>query len=87
MKDSVRPRRAAAAEPKVRDDTVQWNETAGMAERQMWIGKLESLTVVADGRPIGHITRRDLERCEDHGNWLEAVMVRDLVHEDHDTCN
>lgn len=85
--DSVMQSRAATAEPRMRHDTVQWNETAGMAERHMRMGKLESVTVVADGHPIGHITRRDLERCEDHGNWLEAVMVLDLVHEAQDTCN
>jgi len=79
--------RAATAEPKVRDDIVQWNETAGMAERQMRIGKLESLTVVADGRPIGRVTRRDLEWCENQGNWLEAVTVVDLVHGGQDACN
>lgn len=84
---SVMASRTPAAARPLRDDTVQWNETAGMAERHMRIGKLESLTVLADGRPIGRITRRDLERCEDQGNWLDAVMVRDLVHEPEDTCN
>ncbi len=84
---SVLRRPAATREPQRRHDTVQWNETAGLAERQMRMAGLESLTVVADGRPIGRITRRDLERCENHGNWLEAVMVLDLVQEPQDTCN
>jgi len=84
---SAVPSRSATRERPSRDDTVQWNETAGMAERHMRIGKLESLMVVADGRPIGRITKRDIDRCANHGNWLEAVMVLDLVHEAHDTCN
>jgi predicted transcriptional regulator len=66
---------------------VQWNETAGMAAHRMRVGGVDSLAVVADGRPIGRITRRDIERCENQGNWLEAVMVRDLVGEPRDTCN
>ncbi len=43
--------------------------------------------VGADGRPIGRVTRRDIERRANHGNWLDAVLVPDLVHESHDTCN
>ena len=58
-----------------------------MAERQMRVIGLESLTVVVDDRPIGRITRRDIERCNNYGNWLEAVMVLDLVQDSHDTCN
>jgi hypothetical protein len=84
---SVMASRATAAERPPRDDEVEWNETAGMAERHMRIGKRESLMVVADGRPIGRVTRRDIERCANHGNWLDAVMVLDLVNESHDTCN
>jgi len=84
---NAEPSRSATNERFPREDTVQWNETAGMAQRHMRIGKLESLMVVADDRPIGRITRRDIDRCADHGNWLEAVMVLDLVHEAHDTCN
>jgi hypothetical protein len=84
---SVTPSRRAAVERPPPDDEVEWNESAGMADRQMRIGKLESVKVVADGRPIGRITRRDIERCANHGNWLEAVSVFDLVHEPNDTCN
>jgi hypothetical protein len=84
---NVMPNRRAEVEWPQLDDEVEWNESAGMADRQMRIGKLESLMVVADGRPIGRITRRDIERCANHGNWLEAVSVFDLVHEPNDTCN
>ena len=84
---SVMASRTPTAERPPRDDMVEWNETAGMAERHMRIGKLESLTVVADGHPIGHVTRRDIERCASNGNWLEAVMIFNLVHEPNDTCN
>jgi hypothetical protein len=79
--------RTAVVERPPLDEEVEWNETAGMAERRMRISKRESLMVVADGRPIGRLTRRDIERCANHGNWLDAVMVRDLVNESHDTCN
>jgi hypothetical protein len=79
--------RTAAAERPPPDEEVEWNETAGMAERRMRLGKRESLMVVADGRPIGLVTRRDIERCAHQGNWLVAVMVLDLVHESYDTCN
>lgn len=80
---------ALALEPKRRaaQVDVQWDESAGMAAHRMRVGDVESLDVVADGRPIGRITRRDIERCENRGNWLEAVMVRDLVGEPRDTCN
>ena len=80
---------ASAREPKRRTTPVmvQWNETAGMAAHRMRVDGVDSLDVVADGRPIGRITRRDIERCENQGNWLEAVMVRDLVGEPRDTCN
>ena len=69
------------------EPTVEWNQSAGLAARRMRIERLESLEVVADGKPIGRITRRDIERCEHHGNWLEAVMVADLIPEPTDTCN
>ena len=84
---SVMASRTAAVERPPRDEEVEWNETAGMAERQMRIGKSQSLMVVVDGHPIGRITRRDIEWCANHGNWLDAVTVFDLVHEPHDTCN
>jgi hypothetical protein len=67
--------------------TVEWNQSAGLAARRMRLERLESLEVVADGRSIGRISRRDIERCEAHGNWLEAVMVADLIPEPTDTCN
>jgi hypothetical protein len=67
--------------------TVEWNESAGLAARRMSLEKLESLEVMADGKPVGRVTRRDIDRCEKHGNWLEAVMVLDLISEPTDTCN
>ena len=85
----VRAAHASAAEPKrqVVQVMVQWHETAGLAAHRMRVDGVDSLDVVADGQPIGRITRRDIERCENQGNWLEAVMVRDLVGEPRDTCN
>jgi hypothetical protein len=67
--------------------TIQWNETAAMAARRLRQGRLSSLTVMADGRPIGQIRLADIERCERNGNWLDAVMVHDLVRRPDDTCN
>lgn len=68
-------------------NTVQWNASVAMAERQMRVAGLESLTVVDGSRTIGRIARRDIERCEHHGNWLDAVMVIHIVRNHHDTCN
>lgn len=67
--------------------SVQWNESVGAAQRMMRVAGLESVMVIGDNQPIGRITRRDIERCLNQGNWLEAVMVRDLVGDAHDTCN
>jgi hypothetical protein len=68
------------------DATAEWNESAALAARRMELGRLESLQVMADGKPIGRVSRRDIERCAHHGNWLEAVMVADLIPEPTDTC-
>lgn len=86
----IEQKRGAMGDPAGRspgEPTVEWNECAGLAARRMASCKLESLRVVADGRPIGRISRRDIDRCRHHGNWLESVLVRDLIPEVTDTCN
>ena len=80
-------RQRPASRGRTARDTVQWNDTAAMAQRQMQVLGLESLTVVDGSRAIGRVARRDIERCENRGNWLGAVMVIDLVQDDRDTCN
>ena len=79
---------ATGGEPwRSRCQSVEWNDAVGAARHSMQVAGLESVMVVADNQPIGRITRRDIERCLNQGNWLEAVMVRDLVGDAHDTCN
>ncbi len=67
--------------------TVEWHDTAGAVEHLMRVERLESVDVMADGERIGGVTRRDIARCANHGNWLEAVLIRDLVGGPIDTCN
>lgn len=67
--------------------TIQWNDSAAVAARRLRHGMVTSLTVVSDGRAIGQVRLADIERCERNGNWLDAVMVHDLVRQPQDTCN
>ncbi|HRY25958.1 MAG: hypothetical protein H6852_12340 [Geminicoccaceae bacterium] len=60
---------------------VEWNQTAAMAEARMRAGGCDMLQVVDGRRLLGHITRADIDRCRRHGNWLDAVLVVDLVGE------
>ncbi len=60
---------------------VEWNHTAAMAEARMRAGGCDILQVVDGGKRLGHITRADIERCRRHGNWLDAVLVVDLMGE------
>ena len=60
---------------------VEWNHTAAMAEARMRASGCDLLHVVDGGRRLGYITRADIERCRRHGNWLDAVLVVDLVGE------
>lgn len=82
--------RPAAVDPIVQGEgsrTIQWNETAAMAARRLRQGTVRSLTVMADDRVIGQIRLADIERCERNGNWLDAVMIHDLLRRPNDTCN
>lgn len=79
--------RSAAGPRTAPEETIEWNETAQMALHRMWVCDVDRLLVMAEGEPLGRITRRDLERCEACGNWLDAVMVVDLVRTARDTCN
>ena len=47
----------------------------------MRAGGCDMLQVVDGRRLLGHITRADIDRCRRHGNWLDAVLVVDLVGE------
>jgi hypothetical protein len=78
---------SATSEQEADSTTIQWNDSAAVAARRLRQGTLSSLTVVADGRPIGQVRLADIERCEDNGNWLDAVLVQDLVRPPRDTCN
>jgi predicted N-acetyltransferase YhbS len=66
---------------------IQWNETAAIAARRLRQGTASSLTVMADGRAIGKIRLDDIERAENNGNWLGAVMVHHLMRTPSDSCN
>ena len=60
--------------------TVAWNETAAMAGGRMRLTAAGSVVVVGErGDPLGRITRDEIERCRRRGNWLDAILVRDLV--------
>lgn len=60
---------------------VEWNQTAAMAEARMRAGGCDVLQVLDGKRCLGHITRADIDRCRRHGNWLDAVLVVDLLDE------
>ncbi len=66
---------------------IQWNEPAAIAARRLRHDVATSLTVMADGRPIGQIRLEDIERAENNGNWLGAVLVHHLMRTPEDTCN
>jgi predicted N-acetyltransferase YhbS len=66
---------------------IQWNETAAIAARRLRHDDATSLTVMADGRAIGQIRLEDIERAENNGNWLGAVLVHDLMRSLEDRCN
>lgn len=79
--------KAAASRRAAGDRTIEWNQTADMAAHRMRHSGIDSLVVVANDRPLGKVTLRDIERCQASGNWLDAVIVLDLVNEPRDTCN
>ena len=82
-----RPVRATPADEQDGSTTIQWNDSAAVAARRLQHGTVASLTVMADGRPIGQIRLADIERCERNGNWLDAVMVHHLIRQPRDSCN
>lgn len=59
--------------------TVEWNETAAMAIGRMRAADVASLVVLGGRGRLGQITLAEIERCRSQGNWLDAVLVRDLV--------
>ena len=59
--------------------TVEWNETAAMAIGRMRAADVASLVVMGGRGRLGRITLAELGRCRSQGNWLDAVLVRDLV--------
>lgn len=69
----------ALADAGPRAPTVEWNETAAMAAGRMRAADVASLVVLADSGRLGRITLAEIERCRSQGNWLDAVLVRDLV--------
>lgn len=62
-----------------RAPTVEWNETAAMAVGRMRAADVASLVVMGGRGRLGRITLAEIERCRSQGNWLDAVLVRDLV--------
>jgi len=68
-----------AAAPRPSPATVEWNETVAMAAERMHAGRCEALAVVNGAQPVGTVTRQDIERCEAQGNWLDSVLVIDII--------
>lgn len=87
MAEADRPAAAHASAHGDDSRIIQWNESAAIAARRLRQGMASSLTVMADGRPIGRIRLADIERCEKNGNWLDAVLVHHLARRPDDTCN
>lgn len=76
---------AAAARTKVPSTaqparaTVEWNETVAMARHRMRAACCDALSVVQGAEAVGTVTLQDIERCERQGNWLDSVLVVDII--------